>query len=262
MARNDSRCLYRLVRWRAVRIESQPDIAVRGPSVTPVSVDVVVRDQPARLSRSDRRRLHRPRRRQAAADRYLHVSGDHRPPRKPLEATSILAGVEERLQEEVRRAAGAAPSTAAAATVSEAEASSCRSPAPGAVVRHQLDAAGGRPARGRLRHEVRAGVDVGGRPGLGGDHRVDAQRPERLHRRARGRARGAQGLAYSDGTAVPPVAVVTPRPTSSTLGEPRPHRRRASTRSTTMSGCGRSRRWPTPWHRSNRKRRSCISARA
>jgi VWFA-related protein len=44
-------------------------------------------------------------------------------PRKPLETTSILAGVEDRLKEEVQRAAGAAPAVAAAATVSEEEAS-------------------------------------------------------------------------------------------------------------------------------------------
>ena len=111
-----------VVAWPVGAQQDQPP-TFRGVNTT-VSVDVVVRDQAGAVVRG-----------LTAADFTILEDGKPQKidtftfqeitdqPRKPLETTSILAGVEERLQEEVQRAAGAAPSTATAATVSEAEAS-------------------------------------------------------------------------------------------------------------------------------------------
>jgi VWFA-related protein len=176
-----------------------------------VSVDVVVRDQTGAVVRG-----------LTAAD--FTVLEDGKPqkidtftfqeitdqPRKPLETTSILAGVEERLQEEVQRAAGAAPSTTAAATVSEAEASDL---AGRRLVVLLFDISSMQP------EDVQRAVDSGmkyARESMSAADLVSvvtigstlnvlsdftSEREDVLA--------ALQGLAYSDGTAVPPVEVST-----------------------------------------------------
>ena len=124
-----------------------------------VSVDVIVRDKSRRgRARPDRRRLRGHRGRQAAGDPQLQLRGDHATSRRRRSRRpTLLAGVEAQARSEqtprAGRAAGA-PARRRAAGADDLGAAR-RPPADRAALRHQLDAARGRAARGRLGEQVR-----------------------------------------------------------------------------------------------------------
>ena len=77
----------------------------------------------------------------------------------PIETADLLAGVEARLQEQTQSPAAPAAAAAAAPAAAPTVGVDGRAAADHAAVRRQLDAAGGRAARGRFGAEVRQRED-------------------------------------------------------------------------------------------------------
>lgn len=193
------------IAWPVIAQDQPPTFKVGN---TTVSVDVVVRDRSGAIVRG-----------LTAAD--FTVIEDGRPqkidafsfqeikdqPPKPLETTSILAGVEERLKEEVQRSAGAAPTATATPPEPVADLLGRRlvvllfdiSSMQPEEVQRAVDSAT------KYAHDTMAASDLVSVVTIGSTLTVLSdftdQREEVLA--------ALQSLAYSDGTAVPPVALST-----------------------------------------------------
>jgi len=178
---------------------------------TTVSVDVVVRDQAGAVVRGltagDFTILEDGKPQKIDTFTFQEISDQ---PRKPLETTSILAGVEDRLKEEVQRAAGAAPAVAAASTISDEEASDLLgrrlvvllfdiSSMQPEDVQRAVDSGMKYARESMAASDLVSVVTIGSTLNVLSD--FTSEREEVLT--------ALQGLAYSDGTAVPPVELST-----------------------------------------------------
>ena len=177
---------------------------------TTVSVDVIVRDQSGAIVRgltaANFTVLEDGKPQKIDTFTFQEISDQ---PRRPLETTSILAGVEDRLKEEVQRSASAAP-LAASSTVSEAEAADLLgrrlvvllfdvSSMQPEDVQRAVDSGMKYAKESMAASDLVSVVTIGSTLNVLTD--FTSEREEVLA--------ALQGLAYSDGTAVPPVELST-----------------------------------------------------
>jgi VWFA-related protein len=193
------------IAWPVIAQDQPPTFRV---GQTTVSVDVVVRDGSGAIVRgltaADFTVLEDGKPQKIDAFTFQEI---HDTPPKPLESTALLAGVEERLREEVQRVAGVAPAATAPAAEPTVDLSGRRllvllfdiSSMQPEEVQRAVDSATKYASSSMAASDLVSVVTIGSTLTVLSD--FTDQREEVL---------GAlQSLAYSDGTAVPPVALST-----------------------------------------------------
>lgn len=185
--------------------EGRPTFRV---GTTTVSVDVVVRDRSGNIVRgltaADFTVLEDGRPQQIETFTFQEIVDQ---PRQPLEATAVLAGVEERLKEEVQRVPGAAPATVEAQPVTAADLAGRRlvvllfdiSSMQPEEVQRAVDSAKKYAEESMAAADTVAVVTIGSNLNVLTD--FTSEREDVVA--------ALQSLAYSDGTAVPPVTAAT-----------------------------------------------------